>query len=237
MRARGSEQGDRARSEVVGELPEPRCRQLLPASALRGRGAAGDQRFREGDLARSEIGRCLSLARCCIAQGEAHCGRAQGAGESRGAEPEPHLGETAVGQDSGAMTRARVAVFAGLAGLALLGFFQFPGHTWLQQDTQISAPMLERIWDPPALQHDIVASEPHLSYTVYDETAVALRWIARTSFHAVLQFEQIVFRVIELLGVYLLVLSFPLSRRMSTLATAFFGLGACISWPPVCPLW
>src|SRR5260370_20380489 len=93
--------------------------------------------------------------------------------------------------------------------------------------------MLERIWDPSALQHDIVASKPHVAYSVYDETAVALRWIARTSFHAVLQFEQIVFRLLELLGVYLLVRSFPLSRRMSILVTAFFGLGAVIVAPQV----
>ena len=29
-----------------------------------------------------------------------------------------------------------------IAALALLTFFQFPGHTWLQQDTQIYAPVL-----------------------------------------------------------------------------------------------
>src|ERR1039457_861677 len=139
------------------------------------------------------------------------------------------------------MTRTRVAnsqmvVLAGLIGLALLGFFQFPGHTWLQQDTQIWVPMFERIWDPAALQHDIVASKPHLAFTIYDETAMALRWIAGTSFHAVLQFEQIVFRVLELLGVYLLARSFPLSRRMSMLVAACFGLGATIAGPSVLTL-
>jgi hypothetical protein len=131
------------------------------------------------------------------------------------------------------MTRKRVAVVAALIGLALLGFFQFPGHTWLQQDTQIWAPMFERIWDPTALRHDLVASKPHLSFTIFDETAMALRWITRASFQDVLQFEQIVFRVLELLGVYLLVLSFPLSPRMSMLVTAIFGLGAAIVGPSV----
>jgi hypothetical protein len=131
------------------------------------------------------------------------------------------------------MTRTRVAVLASLIGLALLGFFQFPGHTWLQQDTQIWVPMFERIWDPTALQHDLVASKPHLSFTVYDETAMALRWITRASFHDGLEFEQIVFRVLELLGVYLFALSFPLSPRMSMLVTACFGLGATIVGPAV----
>jgi hypothetical protein len=134
------------------------------------------------------------------------------------------------------MTRTRVTVLAGLIGLALLGFFQFPGHTWLQQDTQIWVPMFERIWDPTALQHDLVASKPHLSFTVYDETAMALRWITRASFHDVLKFEQIVFRILELLGVYLLALSFPLSPRMSMLVAAIFGLGATIVGPLVLTL-
>src|SRR5204863_7331348 len=138
----------------------------------------------------SEIGRRLPLAGCCVAQREEKRRGAQGPCEVRGVEPESHLGQTAVGQDSRAMTRTRVAVLAGLIGLALLGFFQFPGHTWLQQHTQIWAPMFERIWDPTALQHDIVASKPHLSFTIFDETAMALRWITRASFHDVLQFEQ-----------------------------------------------
>src|SRR5438876_7254158 len=106
------------------------------------------------------------------------------------------------------MTRPSGVVLACLTGLAILGFLQFPGHTWLQQDTQIWAPMLQRMWDPAALQRDIVALKPHLSFTIYDETAVALRWVTRASFHAVLLTEQIALRTLELLGVYLLARSF-----------------------------
>ncbi len=93
--------------------------------------------------------------------------------------------------------------------------------------------MLERIWDPSALQRDLVASKPHLSFTIYDETAIALRWATRTSFEAMLLAEQIVFRALELLGVYLLARSFPLSRRASLLTAACFGLGAAIAGPAV----
>jgi hypothetical protein len=133
------------------------------------------------------------------------------------------------------MTRASSMVLAAsaLIGLAILGFFEFPGHTWLQQDTQIYIPMFERIWDPTALQHDIVAAKPHLSFTLYDEITIVLRWVSRTSFQAVLQFQQIVFRVLELLGVYLLAQSFGLTRRMALLVAACFGLGATIVGPSV----
>ena len=131
------------------------------------------------------------------------------------------------------MKRPHPAVLASLLGLTLLGFFEFPGHAWLQQDTQIWIPMLEHIWDPTALQRDLVALKPHLSFTLYDETAIALRWVTRTSFHAVLVFEQIALRFLELLGAYLLVRGFGLTRRMSVLAAACFGLGASIIGPAV----
>src|SRR5436853_334160 len=106
------------------------------------------------------------------------------------------------------MTRPRLAVLACLAALALLGFFEFPGHAWLQQDTQIWAPMLERVWDPTALERDLVALKPHLSFTIYDEIAIALRWVTRMPFHAVLLCEQIALRFLELLGAFQLVRSF-----------------------------
>ncbi len=131
------------------------------------------------------------------------------------------------------MTRQRAAVVAVIAALTLLGFLQFPGHTWLQQDTQIYMPMLERIWDPSALQRDLIASKPHLSFTIYDESAIALRWATGMTFEALLLAEQIVFRALELLGAYLLARSFDLSRPAAALTVACFGLGATIAGPAV----
>lgn len=133
------------------------------------------------------------------------------------------------------MTRSSSMVLAAsaLIGLAILGFVEFPGHTWLQQDTQIWVPMFERIWDPTALQHDIVAAKPHLSFTLFDEISMSLRWLSRASFQAVLQFQQIAFRVLELLGAYLMAQSFGLNRRMALLVAACFGLGATIVGPSV----
>ena len=131
------------------------------------------------------------------------------------------------------MTWGRAVVLLGIAVLALLGFFQFPGHTWLQQDTQIYVPMFEHIWDPTILPNDIVAAKPHLAYTLYDETAIVLRWITRVPFHLVLAAEQIFFRILELLGVFLLARSFALSRVAAFVVTAGFGLGAYIAGPEV----
>jgi len=129
--------------------------------------------------------------------------------------------------------RDRLAVAAAVIALTLLSYFQFPGHTYLGSDTQIYVPMMEHIWDPSALTRDLVATKPHLAFTLYDEIAIALRWITHSSFKAVLIGQQFVFRALEILGVYLLALSFPLARRMAMLVAAFFTLGATIVGPAV----
>jgi hypothetical protein len=129
--------------------------------------------------------------------------------------------------------RDRLAIGAAIIALTLLSYFQFPGHTYLGSDTQIYLPMLEHIWDPSALTRDLVAPKPHLSYTLYDEIAIALRWITRTSFHSVLTAQQLVFRALQILGVYLLALSFPLARAKALVVAALFTLGATIAGPAV----
>jgi hypothetical protein len=129
--------------------------------------------------------------------------------------------------------RDRLAICAGIAALTLLSYFQFPGHTFLGSDTQIYLPMLQHLWDPSSLARDLVATKPHLSFTLYDEIAIALRWITRSSFQAVLIAQQLIFRACEILGVYLLAASFPLARRMAMLVAALFTLGATIAGPAV----
>ncbi len=132
-----------------------------------------------------------------------------------------------------AFFRDRLAVGAAIIALTLLSYFQFPGHTYLGSDTQIYVPMLEHIWDSSALTYDLVATKPHLAFTLYDEIAIALRWITHSSFRAVLIGQQFLFRALEIFGVYLLAASFPLARRMAMLVAAFFTLGATIVGPAV----
>ena len=95
-------------------------------------------------------------------------------------------------------------VAAAIAGIAFVTFFQFPGHTWVQQDTQIYAPILEHMWDPQALRQDLLVQRPHVSFTVYDETALALRRMTGLDFKTILAAEQIVTRALGVWGVYLM---------------------------------
>jgi len=131
------------------------------------------------------------------------------------------------------MTRHNLAVSAAILAITLAGFFQFPGHAWLQQDTQIWVAIFEHLWNPVVLARDLVAMKPHVSYTLTDECALALRWITRSSFHVALLFLQLACRVFELAGVYLLTRALRLQTSMALLVTALFGLGATIVGPAV----
>lgn len=81
-----------------------------------------------------------------------------------------------------------------------LGYFLFPGYTYLQSDTQIYAPMMERLLDPSLFPRDITVLRPHLAYTAYDETAVALARATRFSLEQVLTIEQLFFRALGVTG-------------------------------------
>jgi len=127
----------------------------------------------------------------------------------------------------------RVWTGAAILGITLLNFFQFPGHTWLQSDTQIYAPILEHLWNPAVLQKDLIAQHPHVAFTLYDETALALRWATGLDFHYVLEAEQFVVRALGIWGVYLIATALGLSDLMALMVAAVFSLGATILGPSV----
>ena len=132
------------------------------------------------------------------------------------------------------------AVAAACLALALLTFFQFPGHTWLQQDSQIYAPILERLENPAALRNDLLTARPHVAYTLYDEAALALRAVTRLDFERVLDLEQIAARGLGIWGLYLCALCLLASlgttgKRdlMALFIAAICSLGAVVAGPTV----
>ncbi|HEV8148319.1 MAG TPA: DUF6798 domain-containing protein [Bryobacteraceae bacterium] len=98
----------------------------------------------------------------------------------------------------------RIAFCIGVLLLTFAGYFFFPGHTYLLSDTQIYIPMFDHLRDASLFTRDIMALRPHLSYTIYDETALLLVRITRLSFETVLQTEQILFRALGIAGLVLL---------------------------------
>jgi len=120
-----------------------------------------------------------------------------------------------------------------IAAITAAGYWVFPGHTYLQSDTQIYVPMLEHLWNPGVFQNDFMVRRPHLAFTIYDEMAIALRRLTGLGFREALEAQQFLFRFLGLLGVFLLARSLRLAVRMALLVTAVFSLGAFIGGPTV----
>ncbi len=134
------------------------------------------------------------------------------------------------------ITRSQVLIAFTIAALTLLGYFKFPGHTYLQSDTQIYAPMLEHIWDHTTMTRDFMVERPHLAFTAYDEIAVLLRRLTGLDFEGVLTIQQLFFRALGILGVFLIASSLKLGARMALLVAGVFSLGAFIGGATVLTL-
>src|SRR5882724_8114246 len=112
--------------------------------------------------------------------------------------------------------------------IVLLGFFLFPGHTYLQSDTQIYVPMLDHLRDPQLFARDEMALRPHLALTVYDEIARTLVRITRLPIQFVLQSEQLVLRALAIAGLALLAMKLGLDALEAWFAAALVALGGTI---------
>ena len=117
--------------------------------------------------------------------------------------------------------------------LALVTFYYFPGHTWLQQDSQIYAPILEHQRDASVLRNDILVQHPHVAYTLYDENALALRAVTGLPFRDVLAAEQVVTRAFGIWGLLMLAEAAGLAMLPAMSVAAICSLGAMIAGPQV----
>lgn len=129
--------------------------------------------------------------------------------------------------------QARLAVAAVVVLLTALTYFIFPGHTYLQQDTQIYLPMLQKLEDGSLFQRDLLTSRPHMAWTIYDEATLWIHRLTGADFSRALTGQQLVFRGLGILGVFLIGTSLGFSRRLALFTAALFSLGAFIVGPQV----
>jgi hypothetical protein len=125
------------------------------------------------------------------------------------------------------MQRA-LLVFLGLALILYLEFRYFPGHSYLQGESQIFVPMLERLDAPGFLSRDPVAVSPHLTYTIYDEATLFLHRLTRQSFELVLLAQLFASRAAALFGIFQLALSARVSAGYAVLLSAIINLGIAL---------
>ena len=120
-----------------------------------------------------------------------------------------------------------LAIFAA----AWLEFTVFPGHSYLEGETQIYLPMLERVDAPGLLARDLVATNPTLSLTAYDEATLFLHEAGRQPFRRALLGQQFVFRMAALAGLFLLARSTGLSHLFALILATIVNLGAALAGP------
>lgn len=125
------------------------------------------------------------------------------------------------------------AVKLAVAGLALLSFFVYPGHTFLESDSQIFMPVVLHMQDPTLYRNDVVLEGPHTAYTLYDELLRGLNFITGIRHELLLYGLQIVFRLLGLLGVCWLLGSLGLEPGFALLGAGICGLGAWVYGPTV----
>lgn len=124
--------------------------------------------------------------------------------------------------------RRALLIFLGLALVTFLEFCYFPGHSYLQGESQTFVPMLERLDAPGFLSRDLVAISPHLTYTIYDEVTLFLHRLTKQSFESVLLAQLLLSRAAALLGIFLLMFSTGLSAVYAGLLSAVINLGAAL---------
>jgi len=122
-----------------------------------------------------------------------------------------------------------IAIFAA----AWLEFTVFPGHSYLEGDTQLYLPMLERVDSPGLLSRDLVATNPTLTLTAYDEVTLLLHDAGHQPFQRALLAQQFVFRMAALTGVFLLARATGLNDLFAFLVAAIVNLGAALAGPAV----
>jgi hypothetical protein len=93
--------------------------------------------------------------------------------------------------------------------------------------------MMEHIADPSVLTNDLIAIHPHLSFTIYDEISILLHRLLGLDFQPILVAQQILTRLLGLLGVFLMAQAAGLSHARGVLVTGVFALGATIVGPSV----
>lgn len=121
----------------------------------------------------------------------------------------------------------------GLILLTLLSYFQFPGHIYLESDTQIYLPMFERFRNPALFERDPMVVRSHTAFTLYDELALGLSGMTGLDLEAALGALHIVVRLTLLTGVFLITRAMGLSEALALACAGVYGLGGRVVGPSV----
>ena len=126
-----------------------------------------------------------------------------------------------------------VAAAAGLALFTLLSYFQHPGHVFLESDTQVYLPMLERFRDPSLYQRDPMVVRAHTAFTLYDEASLGLSRLTGLEMEAALGLLHLAVRFTLLAGIFLITRAMGLSELLAVACAGVYALGGRVLGPSV----
>lgn len=122
----------------------------------------------------------------------------------------------------------RALVLIGLLACTYLEFILYPGHSFLEGESQLLAPMIERLQFPGLLSRDLVATHSILRYTAYDEITLLLMHVPRIDLQHALVIQQLVSRFALALGAFLIAFSAFPSYFASLCVAVLTGLGSSL---------
>jgi len=93
--------------------------------------------------------------------------------------------------------------------------------------------MLERLDAPGYLSRDLVATHPHLTYTIYDEVTLFIHAVTGVSLKTALLAQQLLYRGAGVLGAFLLARAMGLGDLPAFLVAMLLNLGAALTGPGV----
>lgn len=117
--------------------------------------------------------------------------------------------------------------------IVLLSYFQYPGHRYLESDTQIYVPMFERLRDPSLFERDPMAVRPHTAFTLYDELTLGLERATGAGLEGVLGALQVAARIALVAGIFLIARAMGVSEALALACAGIYALGGWVRGPSV----
>ena len=125
------------------------------------------------------------------------------------------------------------ALLLALVLITYLEFQFYPGHTYLASATQLYVPILEHLATPGYLTRDLVATNPNVTYTVYDEVTLFLHTAGKLNFHTALVLQQVLCRFAGLVGIYLLARATGLKTLPCVAIATLLNAGTFLTGPNI----
>lgn len=130
------------------------------------------------------------------------------------------------------MTPRHVAVAAAVLAITAFSMTVYPGRSYLRSDTQIYVPVMQWLDDRTLYANDLIPTGAHVSLTLYDEAARAVKALSG-SYESALVLQQTVYRACGIFGAFLIASASGLGAPAAIAVAFLTSLGATIVGPAV----